>query len=60
MGVHLVGVVCVEAFRFFGLGFGKKSLIPTVRPLATRRFYFLEFAVPLRLYPRHIPRPSAR
>jgi hypothetical protein len=30
MDVHLMGVVCVEAFRFFNLVFGKKSLYPTV------------------------------
>jgi hypothetical protein len=31
MDVHLMGVVCVKAFRIFNLIFGKKSLYPTVR-----------------------------
>jgi hypothetical protein len=31
--VHLMGVVCVEAFRFFNLVFGKKSLYPTLNLL---------------------------
>jgi hypothetical protein len=30
MDVHLMGVMCVEAFRIFNLVFGKKSLYPTV------------------------------
>jgi hypothetical protein len=33
MDVHLMGVVCVEAFRIFNLVFGKKSLYPTVFPV---------------------------
>jgi hypothetical protein len=28
LGVHLMGVVCLEAFRFFNLGFWEKSLQP--------------------------------
>jgi len=39
MDVHLMGVVCVEALRFFNLAFGKKSLCPTVHfflPLIVR------------------------
>jgi hypothetical protein len=30
MDVHVTGVVCVEAFRFFNLVFGGKFLYPTV------------------------------